>query len=253
MNETIKNQLNHRTIREFKDEKLDDGVIEALLNVANMAPTSNGMQFFSIIKVTDQELKKKFAANGLQDYMARAPHLWIFIVDLYRNYNIAKENGQENDEMIGFDKFIQGFTDAIISAQNVAVACESLGLGVNYFGNIHNDTKKVIELLDLPKLTYPAVGLGFGLPNQEPQLKPRMDINLKTFENSYQVFNNYNKKIADYDKEMTTYYDLRDANRRVDSFSIQIPKKQGTVIANRDRMFETLLDQGFIIDKKMKS
>lgn len=249
MNETIKNQLNHRTIREFKDEKLDDGVIESLLKVANMAPTSNGMQFFSIVRVTDLNLKKKFAANGLQDYMSRAPHLWIFIVDLYRNYNIAKENGQENDEMIGFDKFIQGFTDAIIAAQNVAVSCESLGLGVNYFGNIHNDTKKVIELLDLPELTYPAVGLGFGLPNQEPQLKPRMDINLKTFENSYQTFDNYNEKIAEYDKEMTTYYDLRDANRRVDSFSTQIPKKQGTVIANRNKMFETLIDQGFIIDK----
>lgn len=253
MNETIKNQLDHRTIREFKNEKIDDSIIESLLDVANMSPSSNGMQLFSIIKITDQNLKEELAKNGLQEYMARAPYLWIFIVDLFRNYNIAKENYQENDEMIGFDKFIQGFTDAIIDAQNVAIACESLGLGVNYFGNIHNDTKKVIELLDLPKLTYPAVGLGFGLPNQEPQLKPRMDIDLKTFENSYQIFDNYNEKIADYDREMTTYYDLRDANRRVDSFSTQIPKKQGIVIANRDKMFETLLDQGFIINKKMKS
>lgn len=249
MNETIKNQLNHKTIREFKDEKLDDGVIESLLEVANMAPTSNGMQFFSIVRITDPELKEKFALNGQQDYMARAPHLWIFVVDLFRNYTIAKENGEENDEMIGFDKFIQGFTDAIIAAQNVAVACESLGLGVNYFGNIHNDTKDIIKLLDLPELTYPAVGLGFGIPNQEPQLKPRMDINLKTFENKYQVFDNYNEKISDYDKEMTTYYDLRNANRRVDSFSNQIPKKQGTVIANRGKMFKTLLEQGFDIKK----
>lgn len=249
MNETIKNQLNHRTIREFKDENIDNGIIESLLEVANMAPTSNGMQFFSIVRVTDPELKEQFALNGQQEYMARAPHLWIFVVDLFRNYNIAKENGQENDEMIGFDKFIQGFTDAIISAQNVAVAAESLGLGVNYFGNIHNDTKHIIKLLDLPELTYPAVGLGFGIPNQNPQLKPRMDINLKSFENKYQIYDNYNQKIADYDKEMTTYYDLRDANRRVDSFSKQIPKKQGSIIANRANMFNTLLKQGFKISK----
>lgn len=248
MNETIKNQLSHRTIREFKDEILDQSVINNLLDVANMAPTSNGMQFCTIIEVTDQNLKDELAKNGLQEYMARAPHLWIFVVDLFRNYNIAKENGQENDEMLGFDRFIQGMTDCIIAAQNVTIAAESLGLGVNYFGNIHNDTKNVIELLNLPQLTYPAVGLGFGIPNQEPQIKPRMDINLKAFENSYKVYDNYNQTIADYDKEMTTYYDLRDANRRVDSFSAQIPKKQGTPIANRNKMFETLLSQGFKIN-----
>ena len=159
MNETIKNQLDHRTIREFKNEKIDDSIIESLLDVANMSPSSNGMQLFSIIKITDQNLKEELAKNGLQEYMARAPYLWIFIVDLFRNYNIAKENYQENDEMIGFDKFIQGFTDSIIAAKNVSIAAESLGLGVNYFGNIHNNTKHIIELLDLPKLTYPAVGL----------------------------------------------------------------------------------------------
>lgn len=248
MNETIKAQLEHRTIREFKDEKLDDSVINTLLDVANRAPTSNGMQFLSLVKVKDQHIKYELAKNGMQEYMARAPHLWIFVVDLYRNYQIAKENNEENYEMISFDKFMQGYNDALIAAQNVTVAAESLGLGVNYFGNIHNDTKKVIELLDLPKLTFPAVGLGFGYPNQEPQLKPRMDIGLKSFEDRYKIFDNYNDKISEYDKEMTTYYDLRESNRRSDSFSTQIAKKQGSIIANRDKMFKALLDQDFKIN-----
>ena len=247
MNETINVQLDHRTIREFKDEKLDDSILNKLLDVANRAPTSNGLQLSSIIKITDQEIKNQLAKNGEQEYMRRAPYLWIFIVDLFRNYTIATENGEENDQMIGFDRFMQGYNDAMIAAQNVTVAAETLGLGVNYFGNIHNNTQRVIDLLDLPKLTYPVVGLGFGLPNQEPQLKPRMSMDIKTFENHYEVYDNYMEKIADYDKEMTTYYDLRDANRRSDSFSSQIRKKQGSVIAQRDRMFETLVNQGFII------
>lgn len=247
MNNTINIQLDHRTIREFKDEKLDDSVIKTLLDVANRSPTSNGMQFLTLIDVSEQSIKDELAKNGLQEYMARAPHLWIFVVDLYRNYQIAKENNQENNQMIGFDKFLQGYNDAMIAAQNVTVAAESLGLGVNYFGNIHNDTAKVIELLDLPELTFPAVGLGFGYPNQEPQLKPRMDIGLKYFENSYEIFDNYNEKISDYDKEMTNYYDLRESNRRSDSFSTQIPKKQGSTIANRDDVFKTLVNQGFVI------
>ena len=77
-----------------------------------------------------------------------------------------------------------------------------------------------------------------------------MPIKLKAFENSYRVFENYDEKIKDYDKEMTTYYDLRDANRRSDSFSLQIPKKQGSLIKNRGKMFETLEKQGFLVKSK---
>lgn len=248
MNVTIKNQLDHRTIREFKDEKIDQKVTKKLLEVVNMSASSNGMQNMSIIRVSDQDLKDKLAINGKQEYMRRAPELWIFIVDLKRNYEIAREKGVENDNMIGFDKFIQGFTDAIIAAQNLTVAVESLGMGANYFGNIHNDTKHVIDLLGLPKLTYPAVGVGFGIPNQKPQLKPRLDVNLKTFENSYRTYDSYMDMIGDYDKEMTTYYDLRDSGRKSESFSSQIEKKQGSIIANRNKMFDTLKEQGFVLD-----
>lgn len=248
MNQTIKNQLKHRTIREFTGEKIDDDTIKTLLDVVNMSASSNGMQNMSIIRITDPKIKEKLAENGNQAYMARATELWIFIVDLKRNYEIARELGLENDNIISFDKFIQGFTDAIIAAQNLTIAVESLGLGANYFGNIHNDTKKVIELLGMPKLTYPAVGVGFGVPNQDPQIKPRLDINLKNFENSYKTYDSYLEMIKAYDEEMATYYDLRDSGRKSESFSSQIPKKQGSIIKNRNKMFETLVDQGFVLN-----
>lgn len=247
MTKTIDIALKHRTIREFTDRKVEDDLIKELLNVANQSATSNGMQLFSIIRISDESIKNSLAQIGNQEYMRRAPELWIFVADLFRNYSIAKENSSENDEMISFDKFVQAFTDAIIACQNVVSSCESLGLGTNYFGNIHNSTKDVIELLKLPKYTYPAVGLGFGYPNQNPQLKPRIPLSLKVFENYYKIFDSYKKEIRDYDKEMTSYYDLRDSNRRSESFSLQIPKKQGTIIFHRDKMFETLRNQGFII------
>ena len=247
MNQTITHQLNHRTIREFKKEKLDDQTIQTLLKVANASATSNGMQSYSIIRVESQTLKDALAENGKQSYMAQAPHLWIFVADLNRNYSIARENGVENDLMIGFDKFIQAFTDAIIAAQNVVNAAESMGLGTNYFGNIHNDTAHVIDLLKLPPLTYPAVGLSFGIPDQDPQIKPKMSMEIKSFIDHYEDYESYMDVISDYDQEMQTYYDLRDANRRSDKFSSQILKKQGTRLEKREEMFKTLIKQGFVI------
>lgn len=249
MNETIKTQLGHRTIREFKDQAIPQVDLEKLFDVINMTASSNGMQNSSVIRVTDQKIKDQLAEIGLQEYMRRAPELLIFIVDLYRNYHIAKEMKNENNIMIGFDKFMQGFTDACLAAQNFVVGAESMGYGANYFGNIHNNTKKVIELLDLPKYTFPVVGVGIGIPNQDPQLKPRMPMELKMFENGYKKFDSYLDAIKDYDEVMQTYYDLRDANNRVDAFSTQILKKQGSIISNREEMYQAFVDQGFIINK----
>ena len=64
-----------------------------------------------------------------------------------------------------------------------------------------------------------CIRLAIGYPNQEPQLKPRMDMKYRVFENTYKIHDNYLEELKDYDEEMQTYYDLRDTSRRVDCFS----------------------------------
>jgi len=65
-------------------------------------------------------------------------------------------------------------------------------------------------------------GLGLGYPNQNPQLKPRMEMRLRVFENAYTTFERYLDEIKEYDEEMRVYYDLREPGRPVDSFSNQV-------------------------------
>ena len=64
MNVNIENALNHKTIREFKDRKVDKDIVENLLEVANHSASSNGMQLFTIIRVTDQDIKDKLSEIG---------------------------------------------------------------------------------------------------------------------------------------------------------------------------------------------
>lgn len=148
------------------------------------------------------------------------------------------------------DRFFQGWTDASLAAQNVVLAAESLGLGANYLGCILNDTAKIIELLRLPELTFPVVGVGLGYPNQTPQLKPRMDMSLRVFENSYSIIDDYLTAISEYDQEMQTYYDLRNANKRVDSFSDQVVSKLVNVIPGRQDILNVIKSQGFDLKTK---
>ncbi|MFS8541393.1 MAG: nitroreductase family protein [Tissierellales bacterium] len=143
------------------------------------------------------------------------------------------------------DQFFASFTDACITAQNVVNAAESLGLGTVYLGSILNDAEKICEILKLPELTFPVVGLGIGYPNQNPQLKPRMDMKYRVFENEYVSFDNYLDELKDYDEEMRTYYDLRMANRRVDSFTNQVVKRLKNPIPKRQEILKAIRKQGF--------
>lgn len=246
-NDTIATQLNHRTIREFTAEEVSDDIMETLYDVAMQTASSRGLQHTSIIRVTDPQKRDRLAEIGKQEYVRRAPVYLLFIIDAARNAAILRENGHDEAGAAKTKVFVEGFTDACLMAQNVVVAAESLGLGANYLGNIHNDTAGVIETLDLPPLTFPVVGLTLGWPNQEPQLKPRMPKKFRVMENGYQNQENWTEALADYDAEMTTYYDLRDANRRVDSFTRQVLGRLTPEHDSNDDSLKAARAQGFTI------
>lgn len=244
----IERQLQHRTIREFKNQEVSKETFTTLMEVARRTATSNGMQSYSIIHIKDPQIKKAISQISNQEYIARAPLLLIFIVDQFRNNAIIREKGCDTENAGDMDRFVQGFTDASIAAQNVVNAAEAMGLGTNYMGSILNDPEELCQLLKLPELTFPVVGLGLGYPNQKPQLKPRLSNRLKVFENEYKVFENYLNEIEDYDQEMTNYYDLRNANQRVDCFSDQVVKKTSSSNLKRQQVLKTIEKQGFHMD-----
>lgn len=245
MNKTIENQLNHRTIRKFKNIPISDKTLETLLQVANRTASSTGMQSYSIIRITDSDIKLKISKVCKQDYVKDVPELLIFIVDVYRNAKISEEMGEDLPAKRDMDRFFQGFTDGCIAAQNMYVAIESLDMGAVYFGSILNDTKEIIKILELPELTFPIVGIGLGYPDQEPSLKPRMDLSLKVFQNKYKPLQNYLEQIKDYDEEMKTYYDLRNADKPLDSFSKQVVGRLENPNKTRSQLLNVIKSQGF--------
>lgn len=118
-----------------------------------------------------------------------------------------------------------------------------------YLGSFFNDTAKIVELLNLPKYTYPAIGLAVGWPTQEPQLKPRLPKEVIHMENGYRELENPLEELKEYDATVTEYYDLRDANRRVDAFTKQVSTKYHTLGAKRAEMLDVLKAQGFLTEE----
>jgi nitroreductase len=245
MNETIRKQLSHRSIRAFSDETVSEEVIDTLLAVANRTATSMIMQRFSVVRVTDAETRRRISTICEQAHISRLPEIFIFIADCYRNFRIASAQGFDGEGLRSMDAFFQAFTDACLAAQNVATAIESIGMGAVFFGSILNDSQALIDTLSLPELTFPVLGLGFGYPVQYPQLKPRLNISFKTFENRYTIFDDYLELIADYDKEMQTYRDARDDRKHSDSFSKMVVKKSRSVREKRALILHVVRKQGF--------
>lgn len=168
-------------------------------------------------------------------------------MDLYRNARIREDAGVGIEPMERTNLFLQGVEDALLAAQNVVIAAESMGLGTVYLGSIGGDPRRIITAMHLPKLTYPLLGLLVGHPDQDPQYKPRLPRTLTTAVDTYPDLEAHTGDLAEYDEVVQTYYDLRAAGRRIDSFTHQILTKPGTGRAETSPILEVLHEQGLAL------
>lgn len=246
-NTMINNQVTHKTIRAFKNQNLTKEQVVTLVEVARHTSSSMFMQQFSIIHLTDEK-KRMYVRNiSGQNYVGANGDLFIFIVDLHRNQSIRRQLGEDDGRLHKTDIFLQGVEDTVLAVQNMVNAAESMGLGAVILGSINNKPKELLDVLGLPKMTFPILGLQVGVADQMPQLKPRLPLDAIFFENEYQEINIGD--LEEYDKVVQTYYDLRDSNRRIDSFTKQVSsKKLGTKETKRDELLKTLHDQELCLE-----
>ncbi|PKK39454.1 Oxygen-insensitive NADPH nitroreductase [Clostridiaceae bacterium JG1575] len=238
--------LTHRTIRAFQEAAVPEEDVRRLLEVARMTASSVGMQASSILRITDPKQKRRLSEVSGQPYVATAPELWVFLVDQHRNAKVLKEKGADGALALDMDFFFQSFTDACLMAQNVNLCAESLGYGAVFLGSLLNDPGRTIEILQLPQGTFPVLGLGFGRPDQDPQMKPRMPMQLRVFTNEYpQEDEPLLPRLTEYDETMQTYYDLRNANQRVDSFTDQVVARYSAGLPERKAILSWIQRQGF--------
>lgn len=246
MNDTIKHQVNHRSIRKFKDTPLTDAQIDAILSAASHTPTYTFLQSASIIGVTDKAQKQAIAAICKQPYVAECAYLFIIVADLYRDVQIAEAQGVTPAGMERAERFFPTFYDATLMTMNMVTAAESMDLGCVILGSINNDMQAMIDLLNLPPYTFPCLGLAVGAPDQEPALKPRLPRTVTFMENTYQPLAHPLEDLAEYDNVVHEYYDLRDTTKPVDTFTAQMADRIGTAATASPSMLEVLQKQGFL-------
>ena len=84
-----------------------------------------------------------------------------------------------------------GINDALIAAQNVVIAAESLGIGSCYIGDIMENYEIHKKLLNLPDYTFPAcmLTLGYYPDNYKRNFRDRFDSDFVVFDEVYEDLN----------------------------------------------------------------
>ena len=190
MNETIQQLHDRRSVRVYEDRPIEAEVKQAILSAAIQAPSAGNMALYTILDITDPEIKQKLSVScDNQPFIATAPMVLIFCADYRRWYDVFCEYVDEVRRPDMGDLFLAE-ADALIAAQNAVVAAHSLGLGSCYIGDITENYEFHKELLKLPQYVVPAAMLCFGYPTEQQRNRPkpkRHEVSDLVHENGYSM------------------------------------------------------------------
>jgi len=168
--------FNHRSIRKFKTDEVENPKLDTLLEAATRASNTGNMQAYSIVVTRDAKIRKQlWEAHFKQDMVLSAPVHLTFCADFHR---FSQWCTQRNADP-GYDNylsFLTGTIDALLAAQNAVIAAESLGLGACYLGTVTWMADHFIRILELPKLVVPVAAIVIGYPDEVPALTDRLPV-----------------------------------------------------------------------------
>ena len=242
MNAVIESLMSHRSIRKFTEQKLPEGLLETLIQAGQSASSSNHVQACTVIRVVCPQNRGQLSElSGNQAYIKEAAEFLVFCADMKRNTEAVARTGTE-PTMGMTEQLLVASIDCALFAQNVAVAAESEGLGIVYIGGIRNNPGEISQLLELPQHVYPVFGMCIGYPDQTPEIKPRLPINVVLKQDRYDDSTDL-KNIEQYDKDMEAYYQQRTGGNKASNWSQSMVPMFGGKL--RPHMREFLREQGF--------
>jgi nitroreductase len=165
----------HRSIRSYKPDPLDPGLVERVLQQAIDGSSSSGnLNTYSVVLTRDPERKARLCTMHFeQEMILQAPLLLTFCADTHRTRRWLRLRGAR-DNFNNFEGFLVATVDAIILSQSAALGFESHGLGICYLGTTWDACDQIAEFLDLPETCFPVTSLVVGVPDENPAKRDRL-------------------------------------------------------------------------------
>lgn len=257
MNEIMKFLNSHSSVRHFTEQAVTDADETNIITTAQRSPTSSNIQAYSIISIRDKRHKEQIADwAGDQKHIVQAPLFLVFCADLFRLRTLNDERDYPYDG--GFTElFIQATVDTALVAGRALQAAQALGMGGVMVGGIRNKIEELSELLELPELVYPVMGMSLGYPDKEPLIKPRLPQEAISFKERYDA-EAFDEPIKEYDDTILHLGYLKGREVRPEDYpdfegvyswsehtARRMANLEGTVM--RRHMLSYLQERGFLL------
>lgn len=206
MNNTLETLRRHRSIRSYSDRDVDEQTLQELISSVQQAPSSRNTQEVSLVVVRDAERRRRISeCAGGQRAIEQAPVFIVVIMDFHKITLGASKAGQVQMIHESVEGIIFGSIDAGIVLGNLMTAAESMGLGIVPIGGIRKNPAAMIELLELPPLTFPLVGMCLGYAQGESHVKPRLPVASFRHDETYDD-SDLRQAIDDYDETLLRHW-----------------------------------------------
>lgn len=190
-----------RSIRRFKDKKVPEEDIEAMLDAASLAPSGGNEQnwLFGVVRDKD-EISEIAEAAGGQEWIATAPLVFALCTELKKDLKGMDEDEfelQVDKERFGEDfiEYLREFPDqrkvamlfencnTLIPGEHIFLTAVSRGLSACWIGYL--DIEKVSSILKLPDGYVCLFLMPVGYPDEEPKDLDKKDKEEMVFYDTY--------------------------------------------------------------------
>ena len=159
-NEIIAAILARRSRRNFSKEIVADHDIEQIITAGIWAPSGKNNQPWRFVIITDEDVRQGLSSTTIYSRIVQeAPVLLAVFMDKESSYDEVKDH-----QAIG------------ACLQNMLLACESLGLGAVWLGQIINNKEEVNNILDIDDQFDLMAVLAIGHPSRLDQQSVRKSL-----------------------------------------------------------------------------
>ena len=230
--------IKRRSVRVYKDQGIQQDLIDKLLDAANNCPSGGNIQPLSIITIQSTEGREYLGKMiGSQPWVKNAPLSMIFCIDFNRIKKWATISNVDFQGENALSHFLIAYADLMCAAQNVTMTAESFGLGSVYVGSIQGIIDEIRDHFSIPKLVLPMMLLCIGYPESIPNTIPKLERKVITHKEKYNNLTNleieqaYNDKYGIFDEDpeqyfLKAYIEVIESNKQQGDRWLKLAKKR---------------------------
>lgn len=172
--DAIKMIKERRSIRNYKDKKVDRNILNNIFSTTTYAPSWANFQIARYTVIDDKEMLNKLAGEGLMGFKANMKTL----TNAAGAIIVSNIKGKSGCMPVGNYVTSKGNTwemfDAGIACQTFCLAAYAEGIGTVIIGILDDD--KIAKLINLPKDQTVAAIIAYGYEKEHPKETKRMTV-----------------------------------------------------------------------------